>query len=358
MKEKLLVISFMLIIFSIMLLNIFSKKEEISYYERRKLAVLPNITLNSLLNKESTAELDGYIADHFIFRNDFRKLKIDIEFLLGKTDVNNLFYYNNHYFKYENIYDEKQINKFTEKINYIYDNYLKDMNVYYSIIPEKNYYLDSSKYKKFDYNSLFKNMDNINKEITYIDITDTIDLNSYYYTDHHLKQDKINKAIQKLSTIMNFYVDDNYRIEEYHPFYGTYYGQLLIKKEGESLNILHNDIIDKATVYNIQSEYDKIYDYLKFGTVDSYDIFLSGATAYEEIINNNIEDGKELIIFRDSYTSSFAPLMLNGYKKITLIDLRYGNLNYLMDKIELNNQDILFLYSTSIINGSDVLRVY
>ncbi len=358
MKEKLLVISFMVIIFSFMFLNIFSKKEEISYYERRKLATLPDITLTSLLNKESTESLDSYIADHFVFRNDFRKLKIDVENILGKIDVNDLFYYQNHYFKYENKYDEKQTQKFTEKINYIYDNYFKGLNAYYSIIPEKNYYLDNDKYKKFAYNTLFEQMENINNKITYIDITNTVNLDSYYYTDHHLKQDKIINTVAKMAKDMNFYFDDNYQVEEYYPFYGTYYGQLLIKKEGEKLNILHNDIIDAATVYNIQSNYNKIYDNEKFGTVDSYDIFLSGATAYEEIINNNIDDGKELIIFRDSYASSFAPLMLSGYKKITLIDLRYGNLEYLMDNITINNQDILFLYSTSIINGSDVLRVY
>lgn len=358
MKEKLLVISFMMIIFSLMFLNIFSKKEEISYYERRKLAKLPDITISGLLNKESTSDLDSYVADHFFLRNDFRKLKIDIETLLGKTDVNDLFYYQNHYFKYENKYDKEQIYKFTEKINYIYDNYLKDMNVYYSIIPEKNYYLDNDKYKKFAYDNLFEQMKNINNKITYIDITDTINLDSYYYTDHHLRQDKIIQTINKLATNLNFYVDDNYRIEEYYPFYGTYYGQLLVKKEGEKLNILHNDIIDNATVYNIQNDYHKVYDYDKFGTVDSYDIFLSGATAYEEIINNNVDDGRELIIFRDSYTSSFAPLILSGYKKITLIDLRYGNLEYLMNKIDFHNQDVLFLYSTSIINNSDILRVY
>lgn len=358
MKEKLLVISFMIVIFGFMFLNIFSEKEEISYYERRKLARLPDITISGLLNKESTSNLDSYVADHFFFRNNFRKLKIDIETLLGKTDVNDLFYYKNHYFKYENKYDEEQIYKFTEKINYIYNNYLKDMNVYYSIIPEKNYYLDNYKYKKFAYDSLFEQMKNIGNKITYIDITNTINLDSYYYTDHHLRQDKIIEAVNKIASNMNFYVDDSYKVEEYYPFYGTYYGQLLVKKDGEKLNILHNDIIDNAIVYNIENNYDKIYDYKKFGTVDSYDIFLSGATAYEEIINNNIDNGKELIIFRDSYASSFAPLMLNGYKKITLIDLRYGNLEYLMDKIELNNQDVLFLYSTSIINGSNVLRVY
>lgn len=104
----------------------------------------------------------------------------------------------------------------------------------------------------------------------------------------------------------------------------------------------------------------KLYDLftiIKNIIIDSYSIFLSGATAYEEILNNNTESDKELIIFRDSYTSSFAPLMLSGYKKITLIDLRYGYLDHLMKKIEIKNQDILFLYSTSLINGSDVLRV-
>lgn len=234
---------------------------------------------------------------------------INIETLLGKTDVNDLFYYKNHYAKYENKYDEEQFYKFTNKINYIYNNYLKDMNVYYSIIPEKNYYLDSDKYKKFAYNLLFEQMKNINNKITYIDIIDTINLNSYYYTDHHLKQNKIIKAITMIASKMHFYVDGNanYRVEEYYPFDGTYYRRLLVKKDGEKLNVLHNDIIDNTTVYNIQSDYAKVYDDKKFGTVDSYDIFLSGAIAYEKIINNNIESDKELIIFLEILMQVLLP---------------------------------------------------
>lgn len=357
MKEKIFVFSFFIIVFSAFILNIFLPKKEISIFERRKLAKMSEITVEGLLNKEATLDIENFVADHFVLRDSFRSLKTNIEFLLNKSDVNNLFYYDNHYFKYEEEYSERQINNFVKKINKIYNSYFKNNNVYYSVIPEKNYYLNNNSYKKFNYNNLFDILNGIDEKITYIDIIDTINLDSYYYMDHHLRQDSIINSIQKMSEVMNFEFNNNYIKEVYEPFYGAYYGQLPIKNKGEKLYVLKNSVINNATVYNIENDYDKVYNYEKFGTVDSYDIFLSGATAYEEIINNNIESDKELIIFRDSYTSSFAPLMLNGYKKITLIDLRYGYLDQLMEKIEIKNQDVLFLYSTSLINGSDVLRV-
>ncbi len=356
MKEKIFVIVFMIIIFTTCLFNIFTKKQDISLYERRKLASNINITFEGLLNKELTNDIDKYVADHFILRDKLRSIKVNFEFLLNKSDVNNLFYYKGQYFKYEDKYSERQINNFVDKINYIYDNYFENMNVYLAVIPEKGYYLNNSKYKKFAYDKLFKTLEGINNNIKYIDITNTIALDSYYYTDHHLRQDKLLPTIKKMANIMNFEFNNDYSIDKYEPFYGAYFGQLPIKNKGEKLYVLNNEVTKNATVYNIENSYNKIYEYSKFGTIDSYDIFLSGATAYEELYNNSEKKDKELIIFRDSYTSSFAPLILEGYSKITLIDIRYGNLSYLMDKININNQDVLFLYSTSLINGSDVLR--
>ena len=66
---------------------------------------------------------------------------------------------------------------------------------------------------------------------------------------------------------------------------------------------------------------------------------------------------KELVIFRDSFASSLAPLLLDGYKKITLIDLRYLDSDLLNEYISFSNQDILFLYNTTIINNSNVLKI-
>lgn len=83
---------------------------------------------------------------------------------------------------------------------------------------------------------------------------------------------------------------------------------------------------------------------------------MSGAVPLISIENPNAKTEKELLIFRDSFGSSIAPLLVENYKKITLIDLRYISSELLDNYIEFNNQDVLFLYSVLILN-QNVLKV-
>jgi len=62
------------------------------------------------------------------------------------------------------------------------------------------------------------------------------------------------------------------------------------------------------------------------------------------------------VLFRDSFGSSLAPLLIEFYSKITLIDMRYINSNNYLEMIEFDNQDVLFLYSTLIVNNSSTLK--
>jgi hypothetical protein len=68
------------------------------------------------------------------------------------------------------------------------------------------------------------------------------------------------------------------------------------------------------------------------------------------------ETERELVIFRDSFGSSLAPLLLDGYRKITLIDLRYVSSSYLDKLITFDQQDVLFLYSVGLVNSGRLLR--
>ena len=90
--------------------------------------------------------------------------------------------------------------------------------------------------------------------------------------------------------------------------------------------------------------------------MDSYDVYLDGASSFIEITNNNSINDKELVIFRDSFGSSLSPLLVKYYKKITLIDNRYISRDNYKDLIEFNDQDILFMYSTLFINDSSSLK--
>lgn len=89
---------------------------------------------------------------------------------------------------------------------------------------------------------------------------------------------------------------------------------------------------------------------------DFYDIYLSGASPLIEIINLESDKNKEIIIFRDSYGSSLAPLLLYEYSKITLVDTRYMRSSLLEEYMDFEGQDVLFLYSVMVVNNSQMLK--
>lgn len=143
-----------------------------------------------------------------------------------------------------------------------------------------------------------------------------------------------------------------------YPFYGAYYGQAALKLKPDTIVYLTNDIINNATVYDhIDKTYSKIYMEEKFTGVDSYDFFLSGAKSILTITNPEAVFDKELIIFRDSFGSSIAPLLLMSYSKVTLVDLRYIRTDMLGDYLDFSKDaDVLFLYNTLILNNSYMLK--
>ena len=110
-------------------------------------------------------------------------------------------------------------------------------------------------------------------------------------------------------------------------------------------------------MYNYETKkYTQIYDYDKIKSLDKYDIYLSGASSIIDIVNPTSISNKELIVFRDSYGSSLIPLLIDGYKKITVVDIRYVSSRILDKYIKFNNQDILFMYSVLTINNSFSIR--
>ena len=360
MKDKFISLSFISILIGFFILNIFLPDKEISYSERRKLKSLPNITLQSLIEGKTIDEFEDYTLDQFAFRDNFRGLKSYIDFnVFNKLDTNDIFILDNNIFKIDYPLKENEILKFASKLNNITSKYLtNNNNVYLSIIPDKNYYLEDSTHLKIDYDHLISLVNSKIENIKYIDLTNDLNLNDFYYTDLHWKQENLGNVVDTLSNEMNFNITNkNYKVQSYAPFYGAYYGQSALNIKPDTINYLSNDIIENAIVTNLEDESFKyVYNKDKLGTLDSYDVFLSGATPFIEIINPLYEGTKELIIFRDSFGSSIAPLLIEGYSKITLIDLRYTNLASIENLIEFNNKDVLFLYSTLIVNGSSILK--
>lgn len=360
-KNKVVTIIFCLVLFIVLFLNIYIKDEEISSSERRKLAQFPDISIDYLLTGKLSNDFEEYAMDQFISRDSFRTAKsyISLE-VMKRKDNNKLFIQNEHIFKLEYPLSENSIKNATEKINKICKKYFNEgNNIYYSIIPDKNYFLDDS-YLKMDYKKLEKIMNNNLKDLTYIDIFPLLKLEDYYKTDTHWKQENLVKVVDKISKEMKIKerIQTKFQKQSKGSFYGVYYGQLGRSVEPDTISYLTNKIIKESITYNYETNQEgKIYDETKWKTsLDKYDYYLSGAVSLLEITNPNSKTEKELIVFRDSFGSSIIPLLTEAYSKITIVDTRYISSDYLERYLKITNQDVLFLYSTLILNQSNILK--
>lgn len=335
-------------------------KQEISESERRKLKQFPEITLERVISGKFMEEFEEYAADQFPFREAWRTLKANLALnVLGQSDNNELYVSGEHIVKMEYPFKESSVQRAAGIFQKIYEDQLKDKNcnVYYSLIPDKNYFLGEN-HLQMDYEKLVTIMQEELSGMTYIDIMPLLEADDYYRTDAHWRQECIVDVAEKIGSEMGADVQVEYQVQKIEkPFYGVYYGQLTLSMEPDELFYLTSDSLDACTVFDYQNNKEiTVYDMEKVNGMDPYEMFLSGSISLLEITNPNTNTDKELVIFRDSFGSAIAPLLVEGYAKITLMDIRYLPSINAEKYIDFQDKDVLFLYSTSVLNNSETLK--
>ena len=132
MKEKIIAIGFSIIIISVGLISFIVKDNKISLIERRKL------TTTSDVSKDFFDNIEDYLSDQFPLRNELLSLNSSYERdILGNKEKNDVYVIDNVIYEKNYTLNEKSINNFVNKINYIKDKYFKNNKTYYSIIPDK-----------------------------------------------------------------------------------------------------------------------------------------------------------------------------------------------------------------------------
>ena len=350
-KNKIIVIGFTTILAIGFLANLVIEDKDISTSERRKLAQFPEVTIKNVISGNVINKWEKYVEDQFVGRDVFRGIKSFWSMnIFAQKDNNKLFKKDDAIYKMDYPLSEKNVKKSAQKISEVYEKYLKGMNVYYSIIPEKNYYLENDDHLKLNYDELQQIVQGEVSNLKYIDIREGLDLEDYYRTDLHWKQENLQDVVKIIQKNMGLKETEiSYETQNKGEFYGTYYGQLATNVTPDILYVLTNETIENCKTYNFETKKNNQV-YTETNSADRYDIFLSGATPLISIENPNSQTDKELLLFRDSFGSSLAPLLVENYRKITLIDLRYISSQLLGEFIEFNNQDVLFLYSTVVLN--------
>ena len=373
-----------------------------SKVERRNLKQFPELTLETLFSGRFMNEFESYALDQFPMRNELRSLKAVTSL---KKDNNDIYVVDGVINSMEYPLNEDSLAYAATKFEKIYEQYLKENQnpVYFSIIPDKNYFFaEKNGYLALDYEKMVAALrQKTDAFMTYIDIFELLSGEDYYKTDTHWRQEKLlpvaeclleavfagnrqngadideeNKDIimenldtakETINTVLKNTdmeteaadtVFGNYQMNTLdNDFYGVYYGQAALPVKPDKISYLTNAVIENYEVFD--HEHQKkidVYEMEKAKGDDPYEMFLGGPLSLVTIENPANSNGRELIIFRDSFGSSIAPLLAQEYAKTTLIDIRYLQSALLGKFVDFQNADVLFLYSSSVLNNSNTLK--
>lgn len=351
-KEKKLIYSFFTVLAVLFFLDIVSKDMEFSDIENRFLQKKPSFNIDDILNGKYFSDYDKYINDHFIFRDKFINLKSIIEKIQFKQENNGIVYGQDGYMF------EKVINLNTEilekNINALdvflkeYDN-AKLMIVPYSYTMLKDYYnenlilLDEKKFINMIY-------DKIGESKT-IDVITTLEENKskyiYYRTDHHWTSYGAYLAYKKYCEKIdenNILSIDNLKENKVSNFKGTFYSKSkLINSKSDTLT--YYDMSNLKMKINNNDNFESIYKLDNLLKRDKYAVFLDGNHSKIKIMNESNNNGKRLVVIKDSFANNMIPFIANNYEETIVIDLRYFQENINTFFKDNKFDDILVLYS-------------
>ena len=358
------------IVFGFLVLFLVLPKPEFLDSERREPSKLPAINMETIMkdgNEYANSFMkqfdDNYTPDNFPFREFFRNLKswVGSNIFLQK-DKDGVYVVDGIAGEMQETIDEGSIQHAADCITSVYDKYIKDKegaNVYISIIPDKGYWLsEENGYPSMDYDEFIEKVLSKVDFAEYINIKDSLEAGDFYASDTHWNQKYLVDIAKLLVDGMggnhnSVYTENTLDV----PFYGVYAGRAPKPLDPEVITYLTNENMAGVTVFDAEmGRPGYIYDMDRANGPDAYDMFLGGEKSKVVIENPNAKTDRELVIFRDSYGRSIIPLMIDDYAKITVIDTRYQIPQILLMGVNFDNADVLFLYSTLVLNASSEMK--
>ncbi len=362
----------MLLYIAVVLMCLLNPTKEFSLSERRKLMQRPKFAIDTFLNGRYTEQFQEYVTDQFPGREKLRFLKAMYSTkLMGKQDVNGIYERDGYLCAVEYPMNEASLVRAADIFREIYDKHLQgtEAEVYFSVIPDKNYFLTENVSLSMDYGVFFEIMYGQTEFMTAIPIEDKLEITDYYRTDSHWKQEEITQLAAFLIEKMGAKKEDaakkqsdetgkHYVVSKVEkPFYGVYYGQAALPVKPDALQYCMNETLEHCIVHDYEQECEiPLYDMEKAAGRDPYEMFTGGNSSLVTVMSPDSASEEELVVFGDSFCRSLVPLLTEHYRKITIYDIRYLPSAHIGSHLTFTNQDVLFLYSTSVLNNSITLK--
>ena len=263
--------------------------------------------------------------------------------------------------------DEKSIDRAIGKFQKFAEDYCGESErVFLALIPSKNGYLNAENghLNEAEFAILQSVYDKWGRN--FIDLSVCLQLEDYYRTDPHWRQERLGFVLRELGAALEFEVDiidddgvlsENWTEEVLTTEYIGVYGDEVDGIPAEEMTVLHHPAMDGYIVRNGETgEEMPLYDTEKLTERDPYELFVGGPLSLVTIENPNAGNDRHLVVVRDSFASALLPLLAQSYAKVTAVDIRYMMPAMVGNFVDFTDADVLFLYSSTVLNNSITLK--
>ena len=358
---------FLALVFGITIAGFFVPVKARSESENRALAQKPKFTLARLFAKEDkekfTTKYEAYLTDQFIGRDTWISVKTRTELLLGKTDINGVYFAEDDYLitrtdasSIDAEQEEKNIARLDAFIKK-YSELLGDTNVYAMLVPTAADILADKLppfTSEYDQEALLDRVAAMLGD-NFIDTREELMQHKneylYYKTDHHWTALGAYYAYRAWAQAQKIPVreQEDYKISTgSEEFYGTLYSKVNIQMPADTV-LLYEDERSYRVEYDMDGKPQKsMFSMKRLSEKDKYMVYLDGNHALTQIQQQGQKKTeKKLLVIKDSYAHTFVPFLAQDYDEVIMVDFRYNKMPVSMIIENYGITDILVLYNAT-----------
>ena len=348
-----------------------SPKRGFSPLENRNLQQRPALTLRGLTSGRYESQFDAYLSDQFPFRDAWIAVKAAADRLMGRTESGGVFLGKDGYLiQGFGTPDAERCRRTVEALKGFLNRH-GDMPEYVMIAPTAVTVL-SDRLPALSYAGDEGGfLDGLKADLsdtpaTFIDLRAPFEAAKkqtqlYYRTDHHWTSDAAMLAYRALVQAAGLSgAGEGYRRALLsNAFQGTLSaasGFRMNDQEDLWAYLPGEDAPEMVITWvNENRKSASLFQADRLDTRDQYAVFLGGNFA-EIRVETTVQNGRTLLILKDSYANCLIPLLAADYQKLVVVDPRYftGDLEVLMQAEGVN--ELLVLYNAETFAEDSALR--